>query len=128
MKNIYWIFAGVLNLFTFFLHLIGGQIDLIDPMVESTLNKNKSYELIAIWHIITILLFTTSSILLLAGFNKKYSTNAELIKFIGYLNLLFCVPFIIASIFYGLFIPQWILFFPIGLLTIIGLKKQKIDA
>jgi hypothetical protein len=32
-KNSYWVIAGILNLITFFLHLVGGQIDLVNPMI-----------------------------------------------------------------------------------------------
>ncbi|WP_438712164.1 hypothetical protein ACSTS3_06980 [Aquimarina muelleri] len=126
-KNAYWIIAGILNLFTFILHLIGGQIELVNPMVES-LKLDVSSQLVGAWHMVTIILFVTSYILLLAGFNKKYTYNIELIKWIGYLNLLFCFPFIIGSFYYGIFLTQWILFLPIGLLTVVGLKKTNANA
>ena len=74
---------------------------------------------------VTIILLVTSYILIAAGFGKKYSKNLELIKLTGYLNLSFCLPFIIASFYYGLLVPQWIFFLPIGVLTIIGLGKAK---
>jgi hypothetical protein len=121
-RNKYWIIAGILNLLTFFLHLIGGQIDLVNPMVD-TLSVEKSSQLVGAWNMITIILLATSYILLSAGFGKKYSTNIEMIKSIGYLNLSFCFPFIIAGFYYGLLVPQWIFFLPIGIITIIGLKK-----
>ncbi len=127
-RNNYWIIAGVLNLMTFFLHLIGGQLDLVDPMLETTLSMEKSAQLVGAWHMVTIILLGTSYILLLAGFGKKYSTNIELIKLTGYLNLSFCLPFIIASFYYGLLVPQWIFFLPIGALTMIGLNKIKARA
>jgi len=128
MRNLFWIIAGVLNLMTFFLHLIGGQIDLVNPMLETALSVEKSSQLVGAWNMVTILLLGTSYILLLAGFGKKYSTNTEMIKLIGYLNLLFCLPFLIAGFYYGLLVPQWIFFLPIGVFTMIGLNKVKKDA
>lgn len=122
-KNKYWIIAGILNLTTFFLHLIGGQIDLVKPMVESSLSLDKSSQLVGAWNMVTIILFATSYILLSAGFGKKHSTSTEMIKLIGYLNLSFCFPFIITGFYYGLLVPQWIFFLPIGVFTMIGLKK-----
>lgn len=122
-KNNYWIIAGILNLLTFFLHLIGGQIDLVNPMLETSLSLEKSAQLVGAWNMVTIILLATSFILLSAGFGKKYSTNTEMIQFIAYLNLSFCLPSIIASFYYGLLVPQWIFFLPIGLFTIIGLNK-----
>ena len=124
-KNKYWTIAGILNIITFFLHIIGGQIDLVTPMIETSLPIAKSAQLIGAWHMVTIILLVTSTILLLAGQNKKYSTNIELISLIGYLNLMFCIPFIIASIYYGILVPQWIFFLPIGILVLLGIKKTK---
>jgi len=124
-KNRYWIIAGVLNLITFFLHLVGGQLDLVDPMIETSLILEKSSQLVGAWNVVTIILLATSYILLSAGFGKKYATNTEMIKSIGYLNLSFCFPFIIAGFYYGLLVPQWIFFLPIGIFTMIGLNKIK---
>lgn len=71
----------------------------------------------------TIILLATSYILLSAGFGKKYAVNTEMIKLIGYLNLSFCLPFIIASFYYGLLIPQWLFSLPILVFTMIRLNK-----
>jgi len=122
-KNIYWIIAGTLNLLTFFLHLIGGQIDLVNPMIDTTLSIEKSSQLVGAWHMVTIILLVTSYILLVAGFGNKYSTNKEMIRLIGYLNLSFCLPFLLTGFYYGLLVPQWIFFLPIGVFTMLGLKK-----
>jgi len=122
-KNKYWIIAGILNFLTFLLHLIGGQIDLVNPMMESSISLEKSSQLLGAWHMVTIILLAPSYILLLAGFGIKYSTNFEMIKLIGYLNLSFCLPSILISFYYSLLVPQWIFFLPIGSLTILGLKK-----
>ena len=127
-KNKYWIIAGILNLITFFLHLIGGQLDLVNPMIETSLILEKSSQLVGAWNMVTIILLVTSYILLSAGFGKKYSANTEIIKLTGYLNLSFCLPFIIAGFYYGLLVPQWIFFLPIGVLTMIGLSKIAKDA
>ncbi|WBX75868.1 hypothetical protein PG911_14610 [Tenacibaculum ovolyticum] len=127
-KNKYWIIAGFLNLITFFMHLIGGQIELINPMIETSLSLDKSSQLVGAWHMVTIILLVTSYVLLSAGFGKKYATNSEMIKSIGYLNLSFCLPFILTGFYYGLLVPQWILFLPIATLTFIGVNKTKKNA
>lgn len=124
-KNKYLIFAGILNLLTFFMHLIGGQLDLVNPMMDAGIEIKKSSQLIGAWHMVTIILLATSIILLLAGLGKKYANNTELIQFVAYLNLSFCLPFVIAGFYYGLLVPQWIFFLPIGFLTILGLKQLK---
>ncbi len=127
-KNIYLIIAGGLNLFTFFLHLIGGQLDLVNPMMESSLSIDKGAQMIGAWHMVTIILLATSCILISAGIGKKYATNIQLLILIGYLNLSFCLPFIISGFYYGLLVPQWILFLPIGICTIVGLKKVEVSS
>ncbi|WP_237274822.1 hypothetical protein [Tenacibaculum ovolyticum] len=127
-KNKYWIIAGVLNLITFFMHLIGGQIELVNPMIETSLSLDKNSQLVGAWHMVTIILLVTSYVLLSAGFGKKYATNSEMIKSIGYLNLSFCLPFILTGFYYSLLVPQWILFLPIATLTFIGVNKTKKNA
>ena len=55
-RNYYWIAAGLINLFTAFLHTIGGQLDLINPMLSSQLSGQIKTELAGAWHIVTIVL------------------------------------------------------------------------
>jgi hypothetical protein len=97
-------------------------------MIDSSLSIEKSSPLVGAWNMVTIILLVTSYILISAGIGKKYSTNIEMIKLIGYLSLSFCFPFIIAGFYYGLLVPQWIFFLPIGVLTMIGLNKRTKDA
>ncbi len=128
MRNNYWIIAGVLNFLTFLLHLFGGQVSLVNPMVNSSLKLEESSQWLGAWHMVTIILLFTSIVLFLAGLNKRYGTNREFVKLIGYLNLSFCLPFIITGVYYGILGPQWIFFLPICVLTLIGLKKTQIHA
>ena len=122
-KNIFLIISGALNLFTFLLHVIGGQISLINPLLNSNLELQVKTELLGVWHMVTIILFVTSIILLYFGFKQGKKASIEILKFIGYLYISFSIPFIMISIIYGLLVPQWILLLQIGLLTIIGTKK-----
>ncbi len=124
MKNKYLILAGFLNLTTFFLHLVGGQIDLVNPMLD-IMTIDKSSQLVGAWNMVTIILLATSLILLSAGFGIKYANNKELISLIAYLNLVFCLPFIIAGFYYGLLVPQWIFFLPIAVFSFLGIKNLK---
>ena len=122
MKNYYWIIAGILNLFTAFLHLIGGQMDLINPLLNSSLTDDVKTQLLGVWHMVSIVLFGTSILLLLIGFKRK--RYPELIVFTAYLYILLSIPFIIISLIYGMLVPQWILLLPIGILILIGIKKD----
>tara|TARA_R100001369_G_C3295197_1_gene164677 strand:+ start:340 stop:633 length:294 start_codon:yes stop_codon:yes gene_type:complete len=97
-------------------------------MTETSLILEKSSQLVGAWNMVTIILLATTYILFSGGFGKKYSTNTEMIKSIRYLNLLFCFPFIIAGFYYGLLVPKWMFFLPIGIFTRIGLNKIKKNA
>lgn len=127
-KNTFWIITGTLNLFTALLHLIGGQLDLINPLLQSNLTNQIKVEMLGVWHMVTIILFATSYIFLKSGFNKKGEVSTDTIAFISYLYLGFSCAFIFASIFSVTLAPQWILLLPIGILGILGLRKFKSNA
>ncbi len=120
-RNIYWLIAGVINLFTALLHTIGGQLELVNPLIKSNLYNQQKAEWIGAWHMVTIILFFTSYIIIKIGITNKQS---ELVKYIGYLYLIFSIPSIITSSMYQLLAPQWILLLPISALIYFGAKKQ----
>lgn len=122
-KNIYWLIAGIINSFTALLHTIGGQLDLVNPLIESNLTTEQKGQWFGAWHIVTLTLFFTAYILLKNVFKPDQKESAT-IKYIGLAYILFSVPFIISSLTNQLLIPQWILLLPIGLLITIGNKKQ----
>jgi hypothetical protein len=122
-KNVYLIVAGLINLLTALLHTFAGQIDLINPLMDSNIELQTKSELLSAWHIVTILLFATAFILLKNGFRWSVSEDKTAVRYIGYLYILFCIPFIVVSFMNNLFAPQWILLLPIGLLSWIGQSK-----
>ncbi len=121
----YFKIAGILNLLTFFLHIIGGQLDLVNPLLETQLPLELKAQWVGAWHMVSLILLATSYVLLTAGFTHKYTRHIELLSFVSYLNLVFCLPFLIAGFYYGLLVPQWILFLPIAVFSILGLNKIK---
>ncbi len=123
--NIYYIIAGVINLFTALLHTIGGQIGLINPFLESNLENQTKTELLGVWHMVTVMLFASSFIFIHMGFKQKEKLNTELPSFISYLYILFSAVFIIVSLLNETLAPQWILLLPIGILGLLGVKKTK---
>jgi len=125
-KNIYLIIGGIINLFTAFLHFIGGQMTLINPLNNSNLELQVKTELLGVWHMGTIILFLTSFLLLYFGFKQGKNLPKELIKFIGYIYILFSVAFIVVSIINFQLAPQWTLLLPIGVLALVGIRKSKI--
>lgn len=127
-KNKYWIIAGIINIFTAILHLIGGQIDLINPLMESSIDLQIKTELLGVWHVITCVLFASSILYFKYGFNTAKKANIELVSFISYLYIAFSFVFIFSSVYKSILASQWVLLLPIGILGIIGTKKSKTNA
>ncbi|WP_242205483.1 hypothetical protein [Aestuariivivens insulae] len=123
MKTIYIKITGIVNLFGPILHTIGGQIELVNPLLDSNISIQQKRELTGAWHIVTILLFLTSYIILRIGFKKDSTQEKELLKPIAILYILSGIPFIITSYIYGVYALQWILIMPIGFLPLMGLQK-----
>jgi len=121
-KNYYLITAGVINLITALIHTIGGQITLIHPLITSGLSAQVRFELLGAWHLVTILLFGTSYLLLRAGWGKG-NLSLQALSLISILYILFALPSIFLSISSSLLIPQWILCLPIGLIALLGLRR-----
>ena len=124
IKNMYWLLGGIVNLLTAFLHLIGGQQTLIQPLLQSNLKEQVQTELLGVWHMVTIILFAISIIFLKNSLGERRAKSADLIAFVSYLYIAFSFSFILSSVFKSIFAPQWILLFPIGVLGIIGLRKS----
>lgn len=122
-QNNYWIAAGIINIFTAFLHLFGGQVSLVDPLMETSLLLEVKSQLWGAWHMVTVMLFGSSYILLQAGWNPSRLNTYSNISFINFLYIAFSVVFIAASFIHQIFTPQWILLLPIGLLGFMGLRK-----
>ncbi|MFK7806473.1 MAG: hypothetical protein AB8F74_01605 [Saprospiraceae bacterium] len=123
MKNSYLKIAGVLNLLTAIVHLIAGQIDLVNPLIDSNMMIQAKGEFVAVWHMVTILLFFTSYHILVAAFKGLEIKDTSHLKLISDFYMLSGIPFLVASVWFSIFAPQWILLIPIGLLLRIGLRK-----
>ena len=123
MSKIYLKIAAVLNILTALLHLIGGQMDLVIPLLSSGLNEQVKSEWLGAWHMVTILLFSTAFLLSMKAFGNTERRRNELVHAIGWIYILASLPSICSSIYFQLLTPQWILLLPIGILTLIGNRK-----
>ncbi len=112
--------AGLLSLFTAVLHVVAGQISLMNPLSDSNLSSQIKTEMIGAWHMITVMLFG-SAIILWKHYTNENPNNYLLLKYLGIVHLLFAVSFIGSSIWMGVFAPQWVLFLPIGIFILLGL-------
>ena len=123
-KNNYWLIAGVINLFTAILHLVGGQITLVDPMLQSELSAQVKTELVGAWHIVTIVLYFTSIVLLKHGLKPRNEQGKTLIQFIGINYVFFAGCFMVSSVVFVQFAPQWVLLLPIGIVALLGNRSR----
>lgn len=123
-KNIYWLIAGFINLFTAVLHTVGGQIDLVNPMLKSNLETQAKAEWFGAWHMITIILFASTYLALKNAIVDFHKRQTELMKYIGVLYILLSMPFCVSSVVHRLLAPQWILLLPIGIIIYLGSRKQ----
>ncbi len=111
--NYYWLTAGIVNLLTALIHTFGGQMDLVNPLLKSNLSDQTKAEWFGVWHLVTLLLFATSYVIFRNTLVAVQVRKPEIISSIGFLYVLFSVPFIISSIINSLLAPQWILLLPI---------------
>ncbi len=126
MKNLnkYWLIAGVISAVSFFVHLILGQLDLIDPMLESNLSLQVRTELVAVWHMVSVILLATAVVYIYYGI--KNFPSSVMICLLSNLYLVFGIVFIISGLYYSIFTPQWILLMPIGVFGLFGIKKHSL--
>ena len=124
MKKIYIKIAGIINLLTALVHLLAGQIDLVNPLNSSSLELQQKAEWVGVWHLVTILLFYTSYLILKEGLTKANKTDLGQLKSLGVLYVLAGVPFMLSSVYFTVFAPQWVLLMPIGILVLLGLKNR----
>ena len=116
--------AGVIAAITFFIHLILGQSTLINPMMESDLGTLVKTEFLAVWHMISVILLATAVLYIV--YSIKNIPSSVMICLLSNLYLVFGVVFILAGIYNNVFILQWILLLPIGILGLVGIKKHSI--
>lgn len=124
--NYSWLIAGIVNLLTALIHTFGGQLDLVNPLLKSNLSDQSKAEWLGVWHMVSLLLFATTYVIFRNTLVAVQVRKPEIITCIGFLYVLFSVPFIISSIINSLLAPQWILLLPIGLLLLIGIKREKL--
>ncbi|MEO1712766.1 MAG: hypothetical protein AAFU60_05465 [Bacteroidota bacterium] len=121
-KNIYWLIAGIWQLGVAVLHLWGGQLTLVDPLLASDLATQVQAEWLGAWHMVTLYLFSTGFYLVRMGLQPR-QYHLQLAGALGWLMVLMGLPFIGASLFLGVLAPQWVLLKPVGLLTLWGNRR-----
>ena len=123
MRNRFWLIAGALCAFTAFVHLIAGQLDLVNPLMSSQLSNQATTEWLAAWHTISVLLVGSAGLLLFYGRQAHRAAAQPICILLGWGYVLFALVFIGVGLVQATFAPQWILLLPIGVLALIGAKR-----
>ncbi|BDS12678.1 hypothetical protein [Aureispira anguillae] len=123
-KNTYWIIGGLLNLFTAMIHLMGGQLTLIDPLLKSGLEAQVKTELLGVWHTVTVILFLSTYVLIKNGIGRSNPAQITAINNWGWIYLLSGLAFIGVSLLHWVFAPQWVLLIPIGIFCLLGVREH----
>lgn len=123
-KNKYWLIAGLISAFSFFIHLILGQITLVTPLLGSNLTLQVKTEFLAVWHMVSIILLATPFVYFYFGI--KNLASSVMICLLSNLYLVFGVVFILSGLYNSIFVPQWILLLPIGIFGLLGIKKHSL--
>jgi len=114
--------SGIASL-TALLHLIGGQVSLVNPLLDSVLSDQVVTEWLGAWHLITVILFLMAYYFIRFGTSKE-EVHMYMIKNIGWVNLFFGLVFVCVSIYRGIFAPQFVLFLLIAALIHLEFKNR----
>ncbi len=123
--NYWWLVSGGIGLITAFIHLIGGQFDVIKPFLQCDLVAVPKATLHACWHMVTVILFASAIALLYSGVNPTSTGSNALALFIGGQFVAYAIVFLVFALAgnWGkklIRLPQWTLLLPIGVLSIVG--------
>ena len=118
-KNTYWLIAGIISVITFVIHLTLGQVDLVHPLLESNLSIQVKTEFLAVWHMVSVILLSTSVLYFYYGI--KNFPSSVMMCLLSNLYLVFGLVFIVSGIYNAIFVPQWILLLPIGVFGLLGI-------
>ncbi len=123
-----WVAAAILNLIVALIHTIIGHFELIIPFINTDFEVFLKAVLHSCWHMVTVILFSTSIIFLIIGLKPKKYASAQISIILGVLYLSFSFVFFMASIWYGLFLSQGVLLLLIGILAIFGSRCIRYDS
>lgn len=123
--NTWWIVSGGIGLFTAFVHLIAGQIEVIKPFSQCELAAMPKATLHVCWHMVTVILFASAIVLLYSGVNPAGTGSNALALFIGGQFVAYAIVFLFFALTGNwtkkpIRLPQWILLLPTGVLAIVG--------
>jgi len=121
--------AGSLAALTATVHTLVGTAEIQQPLLGPGLPPAVGLLMYACWHLVTVTLVLSSAALLWSASPRGAVRSGALATFVSTLWLLFGVVFlVVALVFSGppalLVLPQWVLLLPVGILGIVGSRRQ----
>ncbi len=137
MRRPYFLAAGILGAAITAVHLVLGQITIVEPMLDASFDDVAKQTLLVCWHIVSVDLVLTAAGLIAAGVQpEKYATTMLFPAFLGLHYLLWGGVFLVVGVATSLplgvgamgqrlFVdmPQWLLFFVPVVLVGQGLRR-----
>ncbi|NTS76815.1 hypothetical protein HR060_08015 [Catenovulum sp. SM1970] len=122
-----WIFsAGVVGIFTSFVHIFAGQVDPVRPFLKSDLAEVPKATLLGCWHMVSaILLLSGSALAYIGWYNLTGWQNVVAgisVSFVIFSFVFIAVGWSFFKLQTFIKLPQWVLLLPIGVLGLIGIR------
>ena len=111
--------AGVLAAVTAAIHLLAGQLDVVRPLLASSLAEQPRLTLYGCWHMVTVLLAGSAAALLYLAFANADASTDPLARFIALIHLASGLVFAAVALSAQgpkrlVRLPQWALLLPIA--------------
>ncbi len=116
--------AGALATFTTLVHLIGGQLTIVRPFLQSEAAADVKGCLLVCWHAVSAYLALSAAVLIHAASSPTPQLSPLVLAISGF-YVLFALLFLVIGVrFFGVKtlykLPQWTLLLPVGLLGLWG--------
>lgn len=128
-RNRYYLTAGAIGLFTSAVHLVAGQMDIVNPMMAAVFDGTAKHTMLACWHLVSADLLLTSAAFLAAGWRpQRYAVGGVLPAFAALHWVLWTVVFVTVAVLSDLpspfmALPQPVLFLPVIVSTALGMRR-----
>lgn len=117
-----WLYAAsVLSGITTLLHFFGGGLTTVKPLLNSTLNNESKYTNYYCWHMVTIILVAMTVCFYLAARNTEFRELGVLCCVLSLAFALWSCLLIYTKKQKPFVLPQWTFFFPIAIVSAVGL-------
>jgi hypothetical protein len=113
--------AALLAAFTSVVHIFAGGVDVVSPLIASSMAGEPKLTLYAAWHMVSVVLAMSAAALFFGSFPRYAYAARYLVLFVSALWCAFGVVFLVVAAVqpensWLLKLPQWALLLPVGLL------------